>query len=578
MPVYVSPICCVVGHVDSGKTSFLDRIRNTKVQKNEASGITQQIGATYFSKKTLAEMTKIILHKDNIKIPGILMMDTPGHELFNNMRLQGQNLCQMAILTIDIMHGVQKQTVECIKSLKEARTPFVIILTKIDRINGWKETDPLISVSKMLDKQDGMTAHYFWSQISKINMELIEHEINAELFHLNKDFKKNVSMIPVSNITGSGIPDLFKALIGLIQKYMENGILYREQFQASIMETKKLDGVGYTADIILTGGSIKLGQEIYVPNGHEMVKTKVKRIYIPKTGCEIRGKVSELSQIDEARSVCCVKIFAEGLKDALSGMEVCVDEGEKYRIQRVCDNFQMADLEEIGIHLQTNSIGSMVSLLSWCNSRDIKIASRGLGTLTKNDIIRASVQLEKTGEKPIILAFNVSIPKEFADNNNIVVINSDHIYTIINKYDEYIAGLEETKKLAIKEKYKNSYVELCKLKFVSGCIFRASNPLIVGVKVVDGKLKKNVKIRTKDKEIGTIKDIQCNGVSVSDAKIGDEIAIKIETHTKNISFQSFQLESLPIYTVLKPHNLEAIYAVGTDWTNLLTEIEELPII
>ena len=216
-----SPICCVLGHVDTGKTKLLDYIRKTNVQDKEVGGITQQIGASYFPIENIRQKTKDIEGRFDVdyNIPGILMIDTPGHESFSNLRHRGSSLCDIAILIVDIVHGLEKQTIESIKILKDKRIPFVVALNKIDRIYDWNPIKDA-SIHQTIKQQKKHSIEELESRVIGIKNELSAQGLNTEVYMKNKQLKQVYSLVPVSAVTGEGIPDLLAFMVFLTQKGM----------------------------------------------------------------------------------------------------------------------------------------------------------------------------------------------------------------------------------------------------------------------------------------------------------------------------------------------------------------------
>ena len=156
-----APICCILGHVDAGKTKLLDCIRRSNVQGGEAGGITQQIGATYLPVENIRERSSLKAEA-TIKVPGLLVIDTPGHQSFSNMRLRGSSLCDIAVVVVDITRGLEKQTIESLDLLKHRNMRFIVALNKVDRLYRWK-TCPNAPIAKALKSQsEDVQSEFKW--------------------------------------------------------------------------------------------------------------------------------------------------------------------------------------------------------------------------------------------------------------------------------------------------------------------------------------------------------------------------------------------------------------------------------
>ncbi|GAB2214286.1 hypothetical protein Droror1_Dr00018628 [Drosera rotundifolia] len=189
-----------MGHVDTGKTKLLDCIRGTNVQEGEAGGITQQIGATYFPAENIRERTKELKADAKLKVPGLLVIGTPGHESFTNLRSRGSGLCDIAILVVYIMHGLEPQTIESLNLLKMRNTEFIVALNKIDRLYGWKASRnaPFI---KTIKEQSKHVVELFNTKVKEIVTQSMEQGLNTALYYKNKEMGETFSIVPTSAIT-----------------------------------------------------------------------------------------------------------------------------------------------------------------------------------------------------------------------------------------------------------------------------------------------------------------------------------------------------------------------------------------
>ncbi|KAI2481554.1 eukaryotic translation initiation factor 5b [Pyrenophora tritici-repentis] len=537
-----SPICCILGHVDTGKTKLLDKIRQTNVQEGEAGGITQQIGATYFPVEALQKKTAVV-NKDNdfvFNVPGLLVIDTPGHESFTNLRSRGSSLCNIAILVIDIMHGLEPQTIESMKLLRDRRTPFIVALNKIDRLFGWKKIDNNgFEDSFSLQKQSVQSE--FEERWTFVRTQLQEQGFNSELFHRNKNMAKYVSVCPTSAHTGEGIPDMIKLIVKLTQERLTNNLMYLSEVECTVLEVKVIDGLGTTIDVILSNGVLHEGDRIVLCGNPEPIVTNIRALLTPAEMKELRVK-SQYVHNKEVKAAMGIKIAADGLDQAIAGSRLLVvgpNDDEEDLMDEV-----MGDLAHLlskvsktgrGVSVQASTLGSLEALLEFLRVSKIPVSTISIGPVFRKDVLRAGIMLEKAKEYAVMLCFDVKVDKEakaYAEEIGVKIFEADIIYHLFDKFTAHMKQLEEQRK----EESKMLAVFPCVLKPVA--VFNKKDPIIIGVDVTEGALrmttpicaiKKNAAGGKELVQLGRVTSIERDHKPMQICKKGQpSVAVKIE--------------------------------------------------
>lgn len=531
-----SPICCIMGHVDTGKTKLLDCIRGTNVQEGEAGGITQQIGATYFPAENIRERTKELKADAKLSVPGLLVIDTPGHESFTNLRSRGSGLCDLAILVVDIMHGLEPQTIESLNLLKMRNTEFIVALNKVDRLYGWKtcRNAPILKAMKQQSKDVQLE---FNSRLTKVITEFKEQGLNTELYYKNKEMGETYSIVPTSAISGEGIPDLLLLLVQWAQKTMVEKLTYSNEIQCTVLEVKVIEGHGTTIDVVLVNGVLHEGDQIVVCGMQGPIITSIRALLTPHPMKELRVKGTYLHH-KEIKAAQGIKITAQGLEHAIAGTGLYVvgpdddvDVIKESAMEDMRTVMNRIDKSGEGVYVQASTLGSLEALLEFLKTPavNIPVSGIGIGPVHKKDVMKASVMLEKKKEFATILAFDVKVTpeaRELADELGVKIFIADIIYHLFDQFKAYIDNLKEEKKREAAE----DAVFPCVLKIMPNCVFNKKDPIVLGVDVVEGIVKVGTPICIPQKEfidIGRIASIENNHKPVDLAKKGQKVAIKI---------------------------------------------------
>ncbi|HOV68527.1 MAG TPA: translation initiation factor IF-2, partial [Methanoregulaceae archaeon] len=328
-----TPIVCVLGHVDHGKTSLLDRIRGSSVVASEAGAITQHIGATLVPIEAIQGMSAG-MQRVSVQVPGLLFIDTPGHHAFTTLRARGGALADMAIVVVDINEGFQPQTEEALSILRNCRTPFVVALTKIDRVHGWRSTENAPFLTSFA-KQNERVTRFMETRHYEIVGRLADLGFNSERFDRVTDFARTIAIVPVSAHTGEGIPDLLLVMVGLAQRYMGEALAVQVQGpgQGTVLEVKEERGLGLTLDVILFDGTLSVGDQIMLATTDGVIQTRVKSLLKPRPMKEILTE----DRFERVRSVVAasgVKVAAPGLERVIAGSPLRVVREDREAIER----------------------------------------------------------------------------------------------------------------------------------------------------------------------------------------------------------------------------------------------------
>ncbi|XP_060581506.1 eukaryotic translation initiation factor 5B-like [Ruditapes philippinarum] len=532
-----APVVCVLGHVDTGKTKILDKLRRTNVQDGEAGGITQQIGATNVPHQAILDKTTMCkeFQKKGLKLPGLLIIDTPGHESFSNLRSRGSSLCDIAILVIDIMHGLEPQTIESINLLKDKKTPFVVALNKIDRLYQWK-SNPNSDVVNVIKKQTQMCKQEYDERSQAVITQLAEQGLNAALFYENKNPKEYISLVPTSAHSGDGMGNLLSLICELTQTWLAKKVSYSQELHATVMEVKAIHGLGTTIDVILVNGKLNEGDQIVIAGTEGPIVTWIRGLLMPQPMKELRVK-AQYEHHKEVKAAQGVKVIGKDLEKALAGLPLYVahdeDEVEYFKeelSEALKDVLGSIKLSERGVFVQASTLGSLEALLEFLRTSKIPYAGINIGPVHKKDIMKASIMLEHDTQWAVILAFDVKVEREaqeMADSLGVKIFTADIIYHLQDAFIKFREDLKKQKQ----EEFKNIAVFPCKLRVLPQYIFNSRDPIVVGVSVEAGVVKVGTPICVPSKEfvfLGIVSSLEVNHKTVDVAKKGQEVCVKIE--------------------------------------------------
>ena len=397
------PVVCVMGHVDHGKTSLLDKIRDTHVIAGEAGGITQHIGASV------------------VEINGekITFLDTPGHEAFTAMRMRGANSTDIAILVVAADDGVMPQTVEAINHAKAAGIEIVVAINKIDKPS---------------------------ANIDRVKQELTEYELIPE------DWGGSTICVPVSAHTGEGIKELLEMVL-LTAEVMELKANPNRRARGLVIEAELDKGKGPVATVLVQKGTLRVGDPIAAGSAYGKVRAMMddQGRRVKEAGPSMPVEILGLNDVPNAGEVF---VGCKNDKDARSFAETFISQNKikkleetksKMSLDDLFNQIQEGNLKELGIVVKADVQGSVEaikqSLVKLSNEEVVvKIIHGGVGAINESDVTLAAAS------NAIIIGFNVrpdATAKETAEREGVDVRLYRVIYNAIEDVEAAMKGMLE---------------------------------------------------------------------------------------------------------------------------------------
>jgi translation initiation factor 5B len=511
--------------------------------------------------ETLQQITGALLNRagGELQIPGLLVIDTPGHAVFSNLRLRGGSAADIAILVVDVLKGLENQTLESIDILRQRKVPFLIALNKVDMIVGWRKGS------------QGALALVMKQQPPEWNDELEERLYNvvgglsrlgfqSDAYYRVKDFRQQVSIVPVSARTHAGIPEMLAMLIGLAQQFLKGKLQAVDPSHGGrgiILEMQEEVGIGETANVILTEGSLHVGDAIGLVRKDGAFKSKVKALFMPKPLDEMRDPRDKFTPVESVYAAAGVKLVSPDLAGVVPGTSVASFKTEKQflalraEMEKELTNI-VVKTDNMGVIVKAGSIGGLEALLRMLEERGIPVRQADIGDISKNDIVDAQVVGEHDPYLGAILGFDDKVLPEAKDYvGTSLIFVSPIIYEVIDNYVNWAASKKEADEKAA----LSALTRPCRLKVIPGAFFRNKDPAVFGVEIAAGRLRPKVRLMSASgAELGTVEQIQDQGKALSEAREGDKVAISVDGPTLGRQVK----ENDVIYTMPRSHEAKAL--------------------
>lgn len=486
------PVVTIMGHVDHGKTTLLDRLRHTNVSEHEAGGITQKIGA----------------YQVRVDDRLITFLDTPGHAAFSNMRARGAEVTDIVVLVVAADDGVMPQTIEAIDHAKSAGVPIIVAINKMDA--------------------PGANPSHVTEQLMKYNL-------------IPEDYGGDTIFVKISAKTGDNVEELLQMIL-LQADVLELKADPHQKAIGTVVEARLSRGRGPVADILVQQGTLEVGDPIVVGNtfGRVRVMTNDKGRRVKKATPSMPVEITGLNDVPESADKFVVfedekTARSVGEQRAQNALQKQREKVQHVTLDNLFDTMKRENMKEVGIVLKADVQGSVEALSQSLEKIDVEgvrvnIIHSGVGAINDSDVTLASAS------NAFIIGFNVrptATAKSQAESDEVDIRSYSVIYKAIDDVEAAMKGMLEptyeekvTGNLTIRETWKVSKVGTIAGAFVdSGYIHRDSGIRVIrnGVVIYDGQVASLKRFKDDVKEVKQGFDCGLTIENYNDLKIDDEL-------------------------------------------------------
>jgi len=503
------------------------------VASREAGLITQHIGATEVPIQNILDRCKGMFAKGSrFTVPGLLFIDTPGHKAFTTLRSRGGSLADLAVLVVDIMEGLMPQTKESINILKRYKTPFVIAANKVDRISGWRGMHGS-SFRKSFAEQSPRVQEELENKIYKLIEDLGREGVPADRYDRIEDFTKTFAIVPMTAKLDEGVSDLLLVLVGLAQRFLEKNLkLETGPAKATVLEVKEEKGMGKTLDLIVFSGTLRKSDRVAIGTESRPIVTKVKALLKPKPMDEIRDPRDRFDSVECVSAAAGIKLSVQDVEGVIAGAPLrVISDGTEAEITAELTKEMQVDIryDDEGIMVKADAIGSLEAMAFEMREMKIPIKSGGIGHISKRDVTDVGTITDPLHK--VIFGFSVKMAPEaeaLAKELDVKLFMSDIIYKIIEEYQAWTI----VRKRELESCSRGEFCYPGMFKLLSDYVFRQKDPVIIGVRVLGGRIRTGQNlIREDGREVGKIKSIRSGEETRKEALLGQEVAVAIQGPT-----------------------------------------------